>query len=86
MDSGLFVDIFGVKNQQVSFNDNIGIQMMSGKFIMGVIGDANGNGVINEYDAELIIKANVHGIQSIPIYDSAMDVNKWLAKNILSIY
>lgn len=81
MESGLFVDIFGVRNRQVSFNDNVNIKMMSGRFLMGVIGDANGNGIVTDYDAELIIQANVQGIRSIPIYDSAMDVNKWLAKH-----
>ncbi|MGQ9610149.1 MAG: PKD domain-containing protein, partial [bacterium] len=81
MESGLFIDIFGVKNRRVSFDDNINIKMMSGRFIMGIIGDANGNGTVTNYDAELIIQANVKGIQSIPIYDATLNVNKWLAKH-----
>ena len=76
----LIMDTYGIGNQAVLCSDDITIEMISDKFKIGTIGDVNGSGTITDYDAELMLYAVVNGIDTLPIYNSAMEVNRWLAK------
>jgi hypothetical protein len=76
---GVFVDTSGIKNQPVTGSDNMTIEMISGRFKVGLIGDVNGNGTVTTYDAELVVQSSVSGIQTLPIYNAAMDVSRWLS-------
>ncbi len=77
----LIMDVYGIGNQAVLCSDDIMIEMISDRFKIGVTGDVNGSGTVTNYDAELILNAVVNGIDTLPIYNSAMEVNRWLAKH-----
>ncbi|MDQ1317216.1 MAG: type sorting protein, partial [Candidatus Poribacteria bacterium] len=74
---GIFMDTSGISNQPVS----LVVDMISDRFEIGLIGDVNGSGTLTMYDAEVILQSSVSGTQTLPIYDSAMDVSRWLASH-----
>jgi hypothetical protein len=79
--SGLIADSFGIGNQAVLGSDDVTIEMISDKFKIGTVGDVNGSGTVTNYDAELMLDSIVNGTNTLPIYNSAMEVNRWLAKH-----
>ena len=79
--SGLIADSFGIWNQAVLGSDDVAIEMVSDRFRIGVVGDVNGSGTITNYDAELMLESIVNGANTLPIYNSAMEVSRWLAKH-----
>ncbi len=76
---GLFTDINGTKNRQITGADNIRIQMITHGIVLGILGDVTGNGEVTAYDAVHILKASVDGLQVCPAYEVASKVSKWLA-------
>ena len=76
---GLFTDINGTKNGQITGADNIRIQMITHGIVLGILGDVTGNGEVTAYDAVHILKASVDGLQVCPAYEVASKVSKWLA-------
>jgi len=75
LQEGIFIDTSGISNQPM----NLTLDMVSGRYKIGLIGDVNGSGTLTTYDAELILQSVVNGIQTLPIYDALMDVSGWLA-------
>jgi len=75
LQEGIFMDTSGISNQPVS----LVVDMISDRFKIGLIGDVNGSGTLTMYDAEVTLQSSVSGTQTLPIYDSAMDVSRWLA-------
>ncbi|MGB9596995.1 MAG: PKD domain-containing protein, partial [Candidatus Poribacteria bacterium] len=76
----LIMDIYGIGNKETLCSDDVTIEMISDRFKIGVIGDVNGSGTVSNYDAEMTLNAVVNGVDTLPIYNSAMEINRWLAK------
>ncbi|HGJ66889.1 TPA: T9SS type A sorting domain-containing protein [bacterium] len=80
LDKGLFIDIYGLGNKSISEIDNVELEMTSDGFKIGVIGDVNGNGIINNYDAEFVLQAMAKGLETLPIYEAVKKISRWTAR------
>ena len=56
---GVFTNIYGAKNLEVSGTDDFTVKMMANDLRMGLAGDVNGDGEVDRQDGRLILRSTV---------------------------
>jgi hypothetical protein len=87
---GAFVDECDAPSAPVECSEDpeygIPVKMITNGYELGNVGDVTGDGEISPFDAALILRESVgeEPKDIYPIYDTAMEINDWLAANMAS--